>query len=57
VFFYNKIKNILPALKQKGTKAIFIKAWNEWAEGNVIENSARYKNNYMNIIKKLKKIT
>jgi hypothetical protein len=55
--FYSKIKDILPKLKQKKTKAIFIKAWNEWAEGNVIENSARYKNNYMNIIKKLKKIT
>ena len=57
VFFYNKIKNILPVLKQKKTKAIFIKAWNEWAEGNVIENSARYKNNYINIINKLKKLT
>ena len=33
---------------------IFIKAWNEWAEGNVIEHSHLYKNKYMKIIKKIK---
>jgi hypothetical protein len=56
-FFYKKIAMIIPKLKEKKTRAIFIKAWNEWAEGNVIENSARYKDKYMDIIKKIKEIT
>jgi hypothetical protein len=54
--FYSKIKDILPKLKQKKTKAIFIKAWNEWAEGNVIENSEKYGDDFMICLKKMKKL-
>ena len=52
--FFEKVKFIIPYLKKKRTKAIFFKAWNEWAEGNVIENSAEHKDNFIKNIKKLK---
>ena len=54
--FFNKIKSIIPHLKKRKIKAIFFKAWNEWAEGNVIENSAEHKDNFINNIKKIKKL-
>jgi hypothetical protein len=54
--FYQKIKSIAPQLKKNKTKAIFFKAWNEWAEGNVIENSEKYGDDFMICLKKIKKL-
>ena len=54
--FYQKIKLIVPQLKKNKTKAIFFKAWNEWAEGNVIENSEKYGDDFMICLKKIKKL-
>ena len=52
--FYKKISKLKSLFKKKKIDMIFIKAWNEWAEGNVIEHSHLYKNKYMKIIKKIK---
>jgi hypothetical protein len=54
--FFDKVKSIVPHFKKRKVKAIFFKAWNEWAEGNVIEHSAEYKNSFIKNIKKLKKL-
>ena len=52
--FYKKVLSIIPFLKNKNNKFIFLKAWNEWAEGNVIEHSLKYGNQFMKIIRKIK---
>lgn len=54
-YFYKKVLSIIPELKKNNTTFIFIKAWNEWAEGNVIEHSQKYKYKFIKVIKKLKK--
>lgn len=43
------------SLSHPEIKLIFIKSWNEWAEGNTLEPSIYHKDNYLNITKKILK--
>jgi lipopolysaccharide biosynthesis protein len=40
--------------KQSGEKLIFIKSWNEWAEGNYIEPDARWGRSYLEAVQQAK---
>jgi hypothetical protein len=40
--------------KQSGEKIIFIKSWNEWAEGNYLEPDARWGRSYLDAVKQVK---
>ena len=41
---YNFAKNIIHTAKVYDKKFFMIKAWNEWAEGNILEPSQFHKN-------------
>lgn len=45
--YQEKLKKALEAVSKNQTKIIFIKSWNEWAEGNVLEPSVKWGNNYL----------
>ena len=40
--------------KPSGEKIIFIKSWNEWAEGNYLEPDARWGRSYLEVVKQVK---
>lgn len=42
--------------KDKDKQILFIRAWNEWAEGNCLEPELKYGNGYLKAIKEVKKI-
>jgi len=48
------LKQVLDSLKnkQQNHKVIFLKSWNEWAEGNYIEPDIKYGTSYLEIIRK-----
>ena len=39
--------------KQDEHKILFLKSWNEWAEGNYVEPDLKYGHGYLNVIKEL----
>jgi len=41
-----------PNFKNSKNKILFIKSWNEWGEGNYLEPDIKFKDGYLNIIKK-----
>ena len=43
----NRIKN-----KQEEHQILFLKAWNEWGEGNYVEPDSKYGHGWLNAIKK-----
>jgi hypothetical protein len=38
----------------KDEKLIFIKSWNEWAEGNYLEPDLKWGHSYLEVIKRVK---
>jgi hypothetical protein len=46
--FTNHVKNVLNKTKHKKNNIIFLKSWNEWAEGNYIEPDLKWGNAYLN---------
>lgn len=51
--FEKNIKDALRLVKNKDSqhKIIFLKSWNEWAEGNYVEPDLKYGHSYLNVIK------
>lgn len=50
--YYHFLKQLQKILKEE--KIIFIKYWNEWAEGNYLEPDLEYGNSFLETIKKFK---
>ena len=52
-YFSKHIKQVLDVVKTKKieNQIIFLKSWNEWAEGNYIEPDIVYGNGYLNALK------
>ena len=39
--------------KQEEHKILFLKSWNEWAEGNYVEPDLKYGHGFLNVIREL----
>jgi hypothetical protein len=54
--FENHLKKAITAMESNATneKVLFIKSWNEWAEGNVLEPSALHGRALLEAVKKVK---
>lgn len=52
-YFYQHVKSILDLIKDKDAdnKIIFLKSWNEWAEGNYMEPDLRFGKGYITALK------
>lgn len=49
--FKEHARNVLKAVKDKENKLIFLKSWNEWAEGNYMEPDLLHGKGYLNALK------
>lgn len=52
--FYKHVKKALSIIEKKNAEhqVIFLKSWNEWAEGNYMEPDLKYGHGYINALKK-----
>ena len=53
-YFYKAVQKAVEKVSDydEDKKIIFIKSWNEWAEGNYLEPDQKWGTNYLNILKK-----
>lgn len=53
--FKEHVKNALDIISEKPYehKLIFLRSWNEWAEGNYIEPDLKYRTQYLDVLKQL----
>ena len=52
--FQKHLENVFDILVQKENKICFIKAWNEWGEGNHLEPDLKYGLDFLKTLKKVK---
>jgi len=50
--FENHLEEVINAVSKKENKLIFLKSWNEWAEGNYVEPDLKFGLGYINKLKK-----
>ena len=55
--FYKHAVQVLKIIKKKKNKIVFLKSWNEWAEGNYMEPDLKYGHGYINALSKAIKDT
>ena len=48
------LENVFDILVQKENKICFIKAWNEWGEGNHLEPDLKYGLDFLKTLKQVK---
>jgi len=51
-FFYLHAKSALGVLKNKKNKILFLKSWNEWGEGNMMEPDLTYGRGFIEALRK-----
>lgn len=56
--FYSNLQNACKRVKDypEEEKIVFIKAWNEWAEGNYLEPDSKYGYQFLEQVKKIKEL-
>ena len=52
--FQKHLENVFDILVQKENKICFIKAWNEWGEGNHLEPDLKYGLDFLKTLKQVK---
>lgn len=50
-YFKKHIDKVFSIVKKKDNKIVFLKSWNEWAEGNYMEPDLKYGKGYINALK------
>ena len=51
-YFYEHAKDALNAVRNKKNPIIFLKSWNEWGEGNMMEPDLTYGRGFINALRK-----
>jgi len=51
-FFERHLQEALKVIDNKKNKLLFLKSWNEWAEGNYVEPDLKYGTKYIDILRK-----
>ena len=49
--FKKHLHEVFKVISSKNNKIVFLKSWNEWAEGNYIEPDIKWGNQYLNTLK------
>ena len=49
--FKKHIKNVFSILQKKKQRFVFLKSWNEWAEGNYMEPDLKWGKQYINVLR------
>lgn len=52
--FYRHAHEVLSAVKKKNNKLVFLKSWNEWGEGNMMEPDLTYGRGFIESLRKAK---
>lgn len=52
--FYKHAKEVLDAVKMKNNKLVFLKSWNEWGEGNMMEPDLTFGRGFIEALHKAK---
>ena len=50
--FYHHAKDVLAAIKPKSHPIVFLKSWNEWGEGNMMEPDMTYGRGFIEALRK-----
>ena len=49
--FKKHIEDVFSILKKKNQRFVFLKSWNEWAEGNYMEPDMKWGKQYINVLR------
>lgn len=52
-YFYQHAKEVLSAVKGKKHPIVFLKSWNEWGEGNMMEPDITYGRGFIDALRKV----
>lgn len=52
--FYKHAKEVLEEVEKKDNKLVFLKSWNEWGEGNMMEPDLTYGRGFIEALSKAK---